>query len=122
MKSIRKLFSSKEKNPSASSDEQDSKLGWRSENSTQGCPDSMGDNEFKYMPLLPKHEEIRLISFDCENNKSSDGDLTIHLKTVSLRNKPTFRALSYVWGDPTPTKGFTAMTRFCTLPRTYVVP
>ena len=54
-----------------------------------------------YAPLDASQRQTRLLSI-----ATKDGMLTCNLHTVSLMDNeiPQFTALSYVWGDPTPTE------------------
>jgi hypothetical protein len=54
-----------------------------------------------YSPLDPARSQIRLLEIISAD--SDDGPVRCLLRTVSLNDKPTYCALSYVWGDPTKT-------------------
>ena len=58
-------------------------------------------NAYKYRPLDPEAHQIRLLQIQ----KSSDESLpiTVSLRHVSLDDEQHFNALSYTWGDETPT-------------------
>lgn len=61
----------------------------------------MAYTQLQYQPLDPKKSEIRVLNL----SPSSDANESVHcsLSHVSLDERPTFEALSYVWGPPTPT-------------------
>ncbi|KAI1769393.1 heterokaryon incompatibility protein-domain-containing protein [Hypoxylon sp. FL1150] len=55
-----------------------------------------------YAPLSRENREFRLAHF-CqahgESSKDGDAPIALELKQLSMNNKPTYRALSYVWGS-----------------------
>jgi len=55
-----------------------------------------------YNGLDPSNDEIRLLSLQPARRRGAP--VTCSLTTVSLKDSPTYEALSYVWGDPTPVK------------------
>jgi hypothetical protein len=55
--------------------------------------------KFQYTPLQPR--QIRLLRL--HGNEKSPKDITASISVVSLDDNPTYRAISYCWGDPTPT-------------------
>jgi len=57
--------------------------------------------EFKYSPLDPSSNEIRLLRFERSGSPDSDGLLRLEIKHFSLDGCcPEYHALSYVWGSP----------------------
>ncbi|KAM5353402.1 hypothetical protein ACJ41O_000052 [Fusarium nematophilum] len=56
---------------------------------------------FRYQSLQPEYREIRLARFVAGPDEQQ-GSYSLELVTASLNESPTYRALSYVWGDPTP--------------------
>ena len=58
-------------------------------------------NNYEYRSLDPEAHEIRLLQIQ----KSSDESalITVTLEHASLDDRPPFNALSYTWGDETPT-------------------
>ncbi|EOD43764.1 putative ankyrin and het domain-containing protein [Neofusicoccum parvum UCRNP2] len=66
------------------------------------------DDGFKYQPLDPRLNEIRLIKLQ-PVPKPTDGAgylpiINCTLRKASLEENPEYNALSYVWGDPHDTK------------------
>ncbi|KAE8395295.1 hypothetical protein BDV23DRAFT_168887 [Aspergillus alliaceus] len=51
---------------------------------------------YKYEPL-PSSTSIRLIRV---NSKDPDGTVHVQLKTVDLKDRPWYNAVSYTWGNP----------------------
>jgi hypothetical protein len=76
------------------------------ENSNQThifVPDCSGSQpaSFDYQHLDVDTQEIRLIQFSpLGTTTCSDGEISLIMNTVSLKNPPPFLALSYVWGEP----------------------
>ncbi|PMD31753.1 HET-domain-containing protein [Hyaloscypha variabilis F] len=67
--------------------------------SSASCDDSSGVN-FSYTPLRPEKSEIRLL-------RAQPGELDAEIQpfdlhNISLNDYPSYIALSYTWGDPTP--------------------
>ena len=58
---------------------------------------------FLYQELDTSQQEIRLLSITSIRN----GNITCSREIVSLLTKPTFTALSYVWGDAGKTEDIT---------------
>lgn len=58
---------------------------------------------FEYKPLSRKKHQIRVLRLkNLESEGSSSGDIHCTIKTVTLKSKPSYRALSYTWGAPEP--------------------
>ncbi|GKT66487.1 LOW QUALITY PROTEIN: heterokaryon incompatibility protein [Colletotrichum tofieldiae] len=57
---------------------------------------------FVYDRLSQEDREIRLVSF-CVPAAVCDDTINLTLSRVSLNDHPSYHALSYVWGDPSPT-------------------
>lgn len=74
----------------------------RSRNPLSTMEASVKDCPKLHEPLDPERREIRLLRM---NRQSAD---VLHLQTVSLADHPLFVALSYVWGDATPTQEIVA--------------
>ncbi|KAK4032503.1 heterokaryon incompatibility protein-domain-containing protein [Parachaetomium inaequale] len=56
---------------------------------------------FSYDSLSREDRELRLVRF---SNSASSTEVELILHRVSLNDPPSYHALSYVWGDPTPTR------------------
>jgi hypothetical protein len=57
---------------------------------------------FQYNPLAESNDEIRLISFDsrkCKDIGQNTDCIHLQLNHVSLKVRPVYHALSYVWGS-----------------------
>ncbi|KAJ0379854.1 hypothetical protein COL26b_002007 [Colletotrichum chrysophilum] len=54
-----------------------------------------------YKALDPEDKQIRLIKVD---SGLETAQITVTLEIASLKDEPSFAALSYVWGDPTITE------------------
>ncbi|OZJ02819.1 hypothetical protein BZG36_05217 [Bifiguratus adelaidae] len=58
---------------------------------------------FKYRPLDDDRNEIRIIHLNHPSRREShEALLNCTIAHVSLADQPKYKALSYVWGDPTP--------------------
>ncbi|KAL2143754.1 hypothetical protein VTI28DRAFT_10051 [Corynascus sepedonium] len=60
-----------------------------------------GTATFSYDSLRREDREVRFVRF---TSSASPTDIELILHRVSLDNQPSYHALSYVWGDPTPTR------------------
>lgn len=59
---------------------------------------ALPSNEYTYEPLPPQTQDaIRLLTID---PVEKGVPLTGHFSVASLRDNPSYEALSYVWGDP----------------------
>src|ERR1700733_9961800 len=56
---------------------------------------------FKYQHLDTVSQEIRLIKASSPGHGvNGDGEISLAMSTVALKNPPPFIALSYAWGNP----------------------
>ncbi|KAE9369151.1 hypothetical protein N431DRAFT_560063 [Stipitochalara longipes BDJ] len=58
-------------------------------------------NHFQYEPLNPLAHEIRILVLEPHSKKEPEAQVQCRLSRVSLNdpNRPSYEALSYVWGD-----------------------
>ncbi|OAL48429.1 HET-domain-containing protein, partial [Pyrenochaeta sp. DS3sAY3a] len=58
---------------------------------------------FEYKPLSRRKHQIRVLRVkNLGSGGSSSGDVHCTIETVTLKSKPSYRALSYTWGPPEP--------------------
>lgn len=62
---------------------------------------SIAMSSYGYRPLHPESHEIRLLQVQKSTDKSAP--ITLTLRHASLDDGQPFNALSYTWGDETPT-------------------
>ncbi|KAK0638638.1 heterokaryon incompatibility protein-domain-containing protein, partial [Cercophora newfieldiana] len=68
---------------------------------TGACDDTIHKTSFSYQPLDETKREIRLLTI-CDPKKRACTSRLIHceINHVSLNDRPSYKAVSYVWGDP----------------------
>jgi hypothetical protein len=66
-----------------------------------GQPNPTPTVTLSYDSLSREGRELRLVRF---SNLASSTEVELMQCRVSLNDPPSYRALSYIWGDPTPTK------------------